>query len=84
MTTNPTSTAYDNRHVDVTGSVTKADGTPAPNIPVTIQEVVRFTTWNPWGDPIDPNYYEPSRVTWASRSPTQAGSSPSPTSASTT
>lgn len=59
VSTNPTSTDYDNRHVDVTGTATKADGTPAPNIPVTIQEVVRFTTWNPWGDPIDPTYYEP-------------------------
>ncbi|MFF7598075.1 hypothetical protein [Streptomyces mirabilis] len=29
VTTNPTSTDYDNRHVDVTGTVTKADGTPA-------------------------------------------------------
>ncbi|MEV8545209.1 acyl carrier protein [Streptomyces sp. NPDC051572] len=59
VTTNPTSTNYQERHVDVTGTVTKADGTPAPNIPVTLQEVVQFTTWNPWGDPIDPNYYEP-------------------------
>ncbi|MFG2367990.1 acyl carrier protein [Streptomyces mirabilis] len=59
VTTNPAGTDYDNRHVDVTGTVTKADGTPAPHIPVTIQEVVQFTTWNPWGDPIDPNYYEP-------------------------
>ncbi|MEV6130924.1 acyl carrier protein [Streptomyces violaceusniger] len=59
VSTNPPSTDYDNRSVDVTGTVTKADGTPAPNIPVTIQEVVLFTTWNPWGDPIDPTYYEP-------------------------
>ncbi|ELP70291.1 hypothetical protein STRTUCAR8_09900 [Streptomyces turgidiscabies Car8] len=59
VSTNPTSTDYAHRRVDVTGTVTKADGTPAPNIPVTIQEVVRFTTWNPWGDPIDPTYYEP-------------------------
>jgi hypothetical protein len=59
VSTNPTSTGYDKRRVDVTGTVTKADGTPAPNIPVTVQEVIRFTTWNPWGDPIDPNYYEP-------------------------
>lgn len=59
VSTNPTSTSYDSRYVDVTGTVTKADGTPAPNIPVTVQEVVRFTTWNPWGDPIDPTYYEP-------------------------
>ncbi|MEU6803706.1 acyl carrier protein [Streptomyces neyagawaensis] len=59
VSTNPTSTGYDKRRVDVTGTVTKADGTPAPHIPVTVQEVVRFTTWNPWGDPIDPNYYEP-------------------------
>ncbi|MFJ8137060.1 acyl carrier protein [Streptomyces sp. NPDC096013] len=59
VTTSPTTTNYQERHVDVTGTVTKADGTPAPNIPVTLQEVVQFTTWNPWGDPIDPNYYEP-------------------------
>ncbi|MFJ2888721.1 MULTISPECIES: acyl carrier protein [unclassified Streptomyces] len=59
VTTNPASTNYQERHVDVTGTVTKADGTPAANIPVTLQEVVQFTTWNPWGDPIDPNYYEP-------------------------
>ncbi|MEV6509694.1 acyl carrier protein [Streptomyces sp. NPDC051642] len=59
VTTNPTTTNYQERYVDVTGTVTKADGTPAPNIPVALQEVVRFTTWNPWGDPIDPNYYEP-------------------------
>lgn len=58
VTTNPASTNYQERYVDVTGTVTKADGTPAPNIPVTLQEVVQFTTWNPWGDPIDPNYYE--------------------------
>ncbi|MFJ3892941.1 acyl carrier protein [Streptomyces sp. NPDC090083] len=59
VTTDPTTTNYEERHVDVTGTVTKADGTPAANIPVTVQEVVQFTTWNPWGDPIDPNYYEP-------------------------
>jgi hypothetical protein len=59
VTTNPATTTYGNRHVDVTGTVTKADGTPAPNIPVTVEEVVQFTTWNPWGDPIDPHYYEP-------------------------
>ncbi|WP_413756996.1 acyl carrier protein [Streptomyces sp. MMBL 11-3] len=59
VSTTPSRTDYDNRRVDVTGTVTKADGTPAPGIPVTLQEVVRFTTWNPWGDPIDPTYYEP-------------------------
>ncbi|MFS8201610.1 acyl carrier protein [Streptomyces sp. CWNU-52B] len=62
VSTNPTSTDYDNRRVDVTGTVTKADGTPAPHIPVTVEEVVRFTTWNPWGDPIDPTYYEPREL----------------------
>jgi len=59
VTTDPAATTSADRRVDVTGTVTKADGTPAPNIPVTVQEVVRFTTWNPWGDPIDPTYYEP-------------------------
>ncbi|WP_328496639.1 acyl carrier protein [Streptomyces sp. NBC_00414] len=62
VSTDPAGTDYDNRHVDVTGTVTKADGTPAPNIRVTVEEVVRFTTWNPWGDPIDPTYYEPREL----------------------
>nr|WP_203643712.1 acyl carrier protein [Streptomyces sp. SID14478] len=62
VNTDPASTDYDNRRVDVTGTVTKADGTPAPHIPVTIQEVVLFTTWNPWGDPIDPTTYEPREL----------------------
>jgi hypothetical protein len=59
VSTDPSSTDYDNRTVDVTGTVTKSDGTPASDIPVTVREVVLFTTWNPWGDPIDPTYYEP-------------------------
>ncbi|MBK6017754.1 acyl carrier protein [Streptomyces sp. MBT53] len=59
VTTDPAATTSADRRVDVIGTVTKADGTPAPNIPVTVQEVVKFTTWNPWGDPIDPTYYEP-------------------------
>ncbi|WP_105969074.1 acyl carrier protein [Streptomyces geranii] len=59
VSTDPTSTDYENRRVDVTGTVTKADGTPAAGVPVTVREVVRFTTWNPWGDPIDPTYYDP-------------------------
>ncbi|MDX2546422.1 acyl carrier protein [Streptomyces sp. WI04-05B] len=59
VSTNPTTTDFSHRRVDVTGTVTKADGTPAPNVPVTIQEVIRFTSWNPWGDPIDPTDYEP-------------------------
>ncbi|MEW2390981.1 acyl carrier protein [Streptomyces venezuelae] len=59
VSTDPAKTDYDNRKVDVTGTVTKADGTPVSGVPVTLQEVIRFTTWNPWGDPIDPHYYEP-------------------------
>ena len=59
VTTNPTSTHYYKRRVDVSGTLTKADGTPAPNIPVTVQEVLLFDSWNPWGDPIDPTDYEP-------------------------
>ncbi|MBQ0849377.1 acyl carrier protein [Streptomyces sp. NPDC057620] len=62
VSTDPATTDHDHRRVDVTGTVTKADGTPAPHIPVTVEEVVRFTTWNPWGDPIDPTYYEPREL----------------------
>jgi hypothetical protein len=60
--TDPASTDYDNRRVDVTGTVTTADGAPAAGIPVTVDEVVLFTTWNPWGDPIDPHDYEPREL----------------------
>ncbi|MFE9681428.1 acyl carrier protein [Streptomyces sp. NPDC002701] len=62
VSTDPARTDHDDRRVDVTGTVTKADGTPAADIPVTVEEVVRFTTWNPWGDPIDPTYYEPREL----------------------
>ncbi|MEU6229549.1 acyl carrier protein [Streptomyces sp. NPDC047042] len=58
VTTNPTSTHYYSRRVNVTGTLTKADGTPAPNIPIDVKEAVLFESWNPWGDPIDPTDYE--------------------------
>ncbi|QNP73494.1 acyl carrier protein [Streptomyces roseirectus] len=58
VTTTPATTNTAERYVDVTGTVTKADGTPAAGIPVTLRETLLFTTWNPWGDPIDPTYYE--------------------------
>ncbi len=59
VSANPAGTDHDHRTVDVTGTLTRADGTPAAGVPVTDQEVVLFTTWNPWGDPIDPTYTEP-------------------------
>lgn len=58
LTANPSSTTFSHRRVDVTGTLTQSDGTPVPNAPITLQESVRFTTWNPWGDPIDPTEYE--------------------------
>lgn len=49
VSTNPAGTDSDDRGVD---------GSPAPDIPVAVQEIVLFTSGNPWGDPIDPDYYE--------------------------
>jgi hypothetical protein len=62
VSTNPAGTDYNKRYVDVSGTLTKADGTPVPNTAVTVEEVIRFTSWNPWGDPIDPTDYEPREL----------------------
>lgn len=58
LSTDPASTDYDHRTVDLTGVLTTADGTPVPNGSVVVSETLIFDTWNPWGDPIDPYSYE--------------------------
>jgi hypothetical protein len=58
LLTDPASTDYDHRRVNLTGVLTRADGTPVVNGGVVVSEAIIFTTWNPWGDPIDPIYSE--------------------------
>lgn len=58
LTTSTDSTDFDHRTVDLTGTLTAPDGTPAANHPVQLEQSVLFRTWNPWGDPIDPTEWE--------------------------
>ncbi|MGC9539473.1 acyl carrier protein [Streptomyces sp. UG1] len=51
-------TDYAHRTVDLTGTLTRTDGTPVADAPVRLEESVLFDTWNPWGDPIDPTEWE--------------------------
>lgn len=56
LSTDPATTDFGHRTVDVSGVLTTADGTPVVNGAVVLTESVVFATWNPWGDPIDPYY----------------------------
>ncbi|MFD9076986.1 acyl carrier protein [Streptomyces lasiicapitis] len=58
LSTTPTATDYAHRTVDLTGTVTRADGTPVAEAPVKLGKDVLYNTWNPWGDPIDPTERE--------------------------
>ncbi|UUU19330.1 acyl carrier protein [Streptomyces sp. DSM 40750] len=51
-------TDYDERTVDLTGVLTRPDGTPVADAPVEVGQSVLYNTWNPWGDPIDPTERE--------------------------
>ncbi|MGW7385887.1 acyl carrier protein [Streptomyces sp. NPDC054794] len=54
----PTSTDFGHRTVDLTGTLSRADGTPMADAPVELGEGLMYNTWNPWGDPIDPTEWE--------------------------
>ncbi|MDF3145464.1 MULTISPECIES: acyl carrier protein [unclassified Streptomyces] len=58
LTSSTATTDYDHRTVDLTGTLTRPDGTPVADAPVQLEESVLFKTWNPWGDPIDPTEWE--------------------------
>ncbi|MFJ7073918.1 acyl carrier protein [Streptomyces sp. NPDC098781] len=58
LTSSAPTTDYKNRTVDLTGTLTRTDGTPVTDAPVQLEESVLFDTWNPWGDPIDPTEWE--------------------------
>ncbi|MFG2550994.1 acyl carrier protein [Streptomyces sp. NPDC048581] len=58
LTSSTATTDFDQRTVDLTGTLTRPDGTPSANTPVELEQSVLFDTWNPWGDPIDPTEWE--------------------------
>ncbi len=58
LTSSTATTDFDHRTVDLTGTLTRPDGTPAADTPVQLEQSVLFKTWNPWGDPIDPTEWE--------------------------
>ncbi|MFJ8630569.1 acyl carrier protein [Streptomyces sp. NPDC093568] len=58
LTSSTATTDYSDRTVDLTGTLTRADGSAVADAPVQLQESVLFDTWNPWGDPIDPTEWE--------------------------
>lgn len=58
LVTSRFTTDFGRRTVTLTGTLTRPDGTPAAGAPVTLGQNVLYTTWNPWGDPIDPTERE--------------------------
>lgn len=58
LTSSTATTDFDHRAVDLAGTLTRPDGTPAADTPVQLEQSVLFDTWNPWGDPIDPTEWE--------------------------
>lgn len=58
LSSSATATDYAHRTVDLSGTVTRADGTPVADAPVQLGKSVLYNTWNPWGDPIDPTERE--------------------------
>ncbi|MFD0412451.1 acyl carrier protein [Streptomyces sp. NPDC127108] len=58
LTSSDSTTDYAHRDVDLTGTVSRADGTPVADAPVKLLKSVLYDTWNPWGDPIDPTERE--------------------------
>ncbi|WJV44229.1 acyl carrier protein [Streptomyces flavofungini] len=58
LTSSESTADYAHRDVDLTGTVTRADGSPVADAPVELLKSVLYDTWNPWGDPIDPTERE--------------------------
>lgn len=54
LTASRFTTDFQHRTVTLTGTLTRPDGTPVAGAPVAVGQNVLYTTWNPWGDPIDP------------------------------
>lgn len=58
LTSSAATTDFAHRTTDLSGTVTRADGTPVADAPVNLSKTVLYDTWNPWGDPIDPTERE--------------------------
>ncbi|MGH4035924.1 acyl carrier protein [Actinomycetota bacterium Odt1-20B] len=58
LSSSAAATDYDHRSTNLSGTVTRADGTPVADAPVKLGKDVQYNTWNPWGDPIDPTERE--------------------------
>ncbi|MFF1449895.1 acyl carrier protein [Streptomyces sp. NPDC058274] len=54
LSTNPSTADFGHRTVNLTGTLSRADGSPVTDATVPVKEAVLYKTWNPWGDPIDP------------------------------
>jgi protocatechuate 3,4-dioxygenase beta subunit len=54
LSANPGTTDFGHRTVNLSGTLTRADGSPVAGATVPVAEAVLYKTWNPWGDPIDP------------------------------
>ncbi|QEU96808.1 hypothetical protein [Streptomyces kanamyceticus] len=58
LSSSAATTDFAHRTTDLSGTVTRADGTPVADAPVKLTKIVLYKTWNPWGDPIDPTERE--------------------------
>ncbi|MFE0629451.1 hypothetical protein ACFW3D_21135 [Streptomyces sp. NPDC058864] len=54
LSATPDHTDFGRRKVDLSGTLTRADGSPVTDASVSVGQGVMYATWNPWGDPINP------------------------------
>jgi protocatechuate 3,4-dioxygenase beta subunit len=54
LSSDPNTTDFGHRTVNLSGTLSRADGSPVADATVPVDEAVLYRTWNPWGDPIDP------------------------------
>lgn len=54
LSATPDHTSFDRRTVDLSGTLTRSDGSPVRDAPISVGQGVMYATWNPWGDPINP------------------------------
>ncbi|MEU1622066.1 hypothetical protein ABZ479_32800 [Streptomyces sp. NPDC005722] len=50
----PDHTEFGQRKVDLSGTLTRSDGSPVADAAISVGQGVMYATWNPWGDPINP------------------------------
>ncbi|MGW3245494.1 acyl carrier protein [Streptomyces sp. NPDC001070] len=54
LSATPDHTDFGHRKVDLSGTLTRSDGTPVVDASISVGQGVMYATWNPWGDPINP------------------------------